>query len=115
LDDPDTSLSLQREKAMDSISHARKSGEKVLLVCKETTGSLHVAICIMYLLWECRLSLHQAIALVQFTVDSIRIPRRLCSYLIHYEAVLHGRNSMMLQDGYIVEKFETGAVEFEVL
>jgi hypothetical protein len=49
-------------------------------------------------------SLEQALALVQFKLSALRISPKLSAYLIQYEAILHGANSMRLVDGSIVEK-----------
>mmetsp|Transcript_20534 Transcript_20534/g.48811 ORF Transcript_20534/g.48811 Transcript_20534/m.48811 type:complete len:369 (-) Transcript_20534:89-1195(-) len=89
----ETSLSLQRQKAMDLISSTRQGGGRVLLFCAQ---GQHCAVCIMYLMWECRLTLHQSFALVQFKMPHLAISRRMAAYLMHYEAILHGKNSMRL-------------------
>jgi len=99
-DDEDTSLSLQRQKAMDLISSTRQAGGRVLMFCER---DWHGAACIMYLMWECRLTLLQALSLVQYKMSSLRISPKLCAYLIQYEAILHGCNSMRLLAGLVTE------------
>mmetsp|Transcript_8582 Transcript_8582/g.21318 ORF Transcript_8582/g.21318 Transcript_8582/m.21318 type:complete len:89 (-) Transcript_8582:294-560(-) len=84
---------------MDLVSSTRQAGGRAVLVCDDDTKA---AVCIMYLMWECRLTLLQAVALVQCK-QSLAISRRLCAYLMHYEAVLHGANSMTLDHGVIQE------------
>lgn len=74
-DDDDTSLSLQRQKAMDLVSSARQAGGRVLMFCGH---DWHGAVCMMYLMWECRLTLLQALSLVQYKKSQLKISRRLC-------------------------------------
>ena len=109
LDDADTSLSLQRQKAMDLISTTRQDGGVVLLfqveddVSQAFSAAQTGAVCIMYLMWECRLTLFKAYALVHFKIPGLKIAPRICAYLLHYEAILHGSNSMRLEDGLLSE------------
>mmetsp|Transcript_23170 Transcript_23170/g.36242 ORF Transcript_23170/g.36242 Transcript_23170/m.36242 type:complete len:299 (-) Transcript_23170:108-1004(-) len=99
--DLNTSLSLQRQKAMDTISSTRQMAGRVLVFDNE---DLNCCVCMMYLMWECRLTLLQSFALVQYKLPTLRVSRRLCKYLVHYEAILHGANSMQLTpDGLLME------------
>jgi len=79
--DLNTSLSLQRQKAMDTISSTRQMAGRVLVFDNE---DLNCCVCMMYLMWECRLTLLQSFALVQYKLPTLRVSRRLC--------VRHSRN-----------------------
>jgi hypothetical protein len=57
-----------------------------------------------YLMWECRLTLLKAYALLHFKIPDLKISPRISAYLVHYEAILYGVNSMVLQDGILVEQ-----------
>jgi hypothetical protein len=90
-DDEETSLSLQRQKAMDLISSTRQAGGRVLMFCR---NDWHCAACIMYLMWECRLTLIQ-VRLTRVCVSAASVSvsvsvserererelRRMCRYL----------------------------------
>lgn len=117
LDDADTSLSLQRQKAMDAISSTRQDGGVVLVFQVEDdvsasgpVASWTGAVCIMYLMWECRLTLFRAYALVRFKIPDLKISPRICAYLVHYEAILHGNNSMILKNSLLAEILPTDVV-----
>lgn len=55
-------------------------------------------------MWECRLTLIKAYALLHFKIPDLKMSLRISAYLVHYEATLYGSNSMVLQNGILVEQ-----------